>query len=145
MERRHPKLYWVDAGIVRALKRQFGSLSVEERGPLLEGWVANLLRIHNDYQGLFDDWHYWAPAEAARTEVDFLLRRGRDWLAIEAKSGTGAGPDELRGLRAIEGLNGLRRRLLVHRGERRLTTADGIEVWPVATFLKALVEDGLWP
>jgi hypothetical protein len=39
----------------------------------------------------------------------------------------------------------LRRRLLVYRGERRLTTADGIEVWPVATLLKALVEDGLWP
>jgi len=144
-ERRHPKLYWVDAGIVRALKRQVGSLSAEERGPLFEGWVANLLRIHNDYQGLFDDWHYWAPTDAARTEVDFLLRRGRDWLAIEAKSGTGAGPDELRGLRAIEGLKGLRRRLLVYRGERRLTTADGIEVWPVATLLKALVEDGLWP
>ena len=144
-ERRHPKLYWVDAGIVRALKRQLGPLAAEERGPLFEGWVANLLRIHNDYQGLFDDWYYWAPADAARTEVDFLLRRGHDWLAIEAKSGTGAGPDELRGLRAIEGLTGLRRRLLVYRGERRLTTADGIEVWPVAALLKALAEDDLWP
>jgi len=144
-ERRHPKLYWVDAGIVRALKRQLGPLVAEERGPLFEGWVANLLRIHNDYQGLFDDWYYWAPADAARTEVDFLLRRGHDWLAIEAKSGTGAGPDELRGLRAIEGLTGLRRRLLVYRGERRLTTADGIEVWPVAALLKALAEDDLWP
>ena len=87
---------------------------------------------------------HWAPSEAARTEVDFLLRRGRDWLAIEAKSGSRVGPDELRGLRAIEGLKGLRRRLLVHRGERRLTTADGIEVWPVATFLEALAEDALW-
>src|SRR5262249_32263367 len=40
-ERRHPKLYWVDAGIVRALKRQLGPLSAEERGSLFEGWIAN--------------------------------------------------------------------------------------------------------
>ena len=51
----------------------------------------------------------------------------------------------LRGLRAIAGLRGLRRRILVYRGERRLTTADGIEVWPVATLLRALAENDLWP
>ena len=144
-ERRHPKLYWVDAGIVRALKRQLGPVSAEERGPLFEGWVANLLRIHDDYGGLFDDWYYWAPLDAPRTEVDFLLRRGRDWLAIEAKSETGAGPDELRGLRAIADLPRLRRRILVHRGPRRLTTADGIEVWPVSALLEALADNALWP
>ena len=71
-ERKHPKLYWVDAGIVRALKRQGGRLAAEERGPLFEGWVANLLSIHDDYGGLFDEWYYWAPTDAARTEVDFL-------------------------------------------------------------------------
>jgi predicted AAA+ superfamily ATPase len=144
-ERRHPKLYWVDAGIVRALKRQLGPLTAEEQGPLFEGWVANLLRIHDDYRDLFDDWFYWAPLDAARTEVDFLLRRGRDWLAIEAKAGTGAGPDELRGLRAVVDLKGLRRRILVNRGERRLTTSDGIDVWPVAHLLEALAHDRLWP
>jgi predicted AAA+ superfamily ATPase len=144
-ERRHPKLYWVDAGIVRALKRQLGPPSAEEQGPLFEGWVANLLRIHNDYQQLFEDWRYWAPADAARTEVDFLLRRGREWLAIEAKAGTGVGPDELRGLRAVEGLQGLRRRILLNRGSRRLRTADGIEVWPVSALIEALAADRLWP
>lgn len=144
-ERRHPKLYWVDAGIVRALKRQLGPVTSEEQGPLFEGWVANLLRIHNDDRDLFDEWFYWAPLDAARTEVDFLLRRGRDWLAIEAKAGTKAGPDELRGLRAIVDLKGLRRRVLVNRGERRLTTSDGINVWPVAHLLDALGDDRLWP
>ena len=144
-ERRHPKLYWVDAGIVRALKRQLGPLAVEERGSLFEGWVANLLRTHNDYRPLFDDWYYWAPVDAARTEVDFLLRRGRDWLAIEVKSATAAGPDELRGLRALGDLKGLRRRVLVYRGTSRLTTSDGIDAWPVAHFLEALAGERLWP
>ena len=144
-ERRHPKLYWVDAGIVRALKRQLGPLTAEEQGSLLEGWVANLLRIHNDYRELFDDWYYWAPADATRTEVDFLLRRGREWLAIEVKTATSAGGEELRGLRAIDPFKGLRRRILVYRGERVLMTPDRIEVWPVETLLGALAGDRLWP
>ena len=103
----------VDAGLVRAIRRQRDAPGPEEHGPLFEGWIANLLRIHNDYGGgLFDDWYYWAPGEATRTEVDFLLRRGRDWIAIEAKSTTRADADQLRGLRAIDGLAGLRRRVL---------------------------------
>lgn len=36
-EKRHPKLYWVDPGIVRAAKRQFGQVAAEERGSLFEG------------------------------------------------------------------------------------------------------------
>ncbi len=144
-ERRHPKLYWIDAGIVRALKRQLAAPTAEEVGPLFEGWIANLLRIHNDYDGVFDEWYYWAPSGAARTEVDFLLRRGREWLALEAKSATRPGPDELRGLRALEDLKGLRRRVLVQRGPRPQRTADGIEIWPVTTFLEALAHRRLWP
>ncbi len=144
-ERRHPKLYWVDAGLVRAIRRQREPLAPEEEGSLFEGWVANLLRIHDDYGDLFDEWYYWAPGEAAHTEVDFLLRRGRDWLAIETKSATRAEADQLRGLRAIAGLAGLRRRILVYRGARRLATADGIDVWPVDHLLAALASDKLWP
>ena len=144
-EKRHPKLYWVDTGIVRALKRQRGAPPPEEQGSLFEGWVANLLRIHDDYRGLFDEWYYWAPAEAARTEADFLLRRGREWVAIDAKAGTRVGPEELRGLRAIAGHKGLARRILVYRGTRRLATADGIEAWPVGHFLEVLERERLWP
>src|SRR5436190_5051653 len=144
-EKRHPKLYWVDAGIVRALRRHLGTPSVEERGALLEGWVANLLRIHNDYAELFDEWYYWAPAEAVRTEVDLLLTRGRESLAIEVKSAAKVGPEALRGLRAIAGLPRLARRVLVHLGPRPLVTADKIEVWPVGRLLRALAERTLWP
>ena len=53
--------------------------------------------------------------------------------------------DQLRGLRAIDGLAGLRRRILVYRGPRRMATADGIEVWPVDHFLAVLASDKLWP
>lgn len=144
-EKRHPKLYWVDAGIVRALKSQLGPLSAEERGSLFEGWIAGLLRSYRDYRELFENWYYWAPAEAARTEVDFLLNRGREWLAIEAKTVTGVSDEALRGLRAVDGLKGLVRRILVLPSGRRLLTRDGIDVLPVDQFLRGLDEGSLWP
>lgn len=144
-ERRRPKFYWIDAGLVRAIGRRRGSPSSEEDGALFEGWVASLLRIHGDYRGLFDEWYYWARGGAARTEVDFLLRRDRDWIAVETKWSLRADAGQLRGLRAIQGLEGLRRRILVYRGTRSMTTVDGIEVWPVARLLAALAEDALSP
>ncbi len=144
-ERRHPKLYWIDAGLVRAIRRDRTPASRDEAGSLFEGWVANLLRIHNDYRELFDEWYYWAPGESAQTEVDFVLRRDRDAIAIEVKSTVRADADQLRGLRAIHDLKGLRRRILVYRGPRQMTTADGIEVWPVNRLLAALAIGNLWP
>ena len=39
-ERRHPKLYWVDPGVMRAAKGELHPPGEAERGSLLEGWVA---------------------------------------------------------------------------------------------------------
>ncbi len=143
-ERRRPKLYWVDPGLVRAVKRQLGSVSAEERGALFEGWILGLLRAHAEEQPIFDSIHYWAPAESS-TEVDFLLRRDGEYLAVEAKAARRYNTALLKGLRAIELLPGLVRRVLVHDGRRAFRTEDGIDVWPVKRFLEALWTDGLWP
>ncbi len=144
-ERKHPKLYWVDPGLVRAAKRQLGAVAAEERGPLLEGWVLTLLRAHNEVADLFEDISYWAPAQARQTEVDFLLRRGREHLAIEVKSQSRFSRRDLDGLRAIADLPRLTRRVLVYPGDQRLRTNEGIDVWPVGTFLDAVAHDRLWP
>lgn len=144
-ERRHPKLYWVDPGLVRAARRDLGPVGAEERGPLLEGWVFTLLRAHNEVSELYDEISYWAPAEARLTEVDFLLRRGRDQLALEVKAGTRFSRDQLAGLRAIADLPRLARRVLVYRGDRSLRTEEGIDVWPVSRLVSALAEGALWP
>ena len=144
-ERKHPKLYWVDAGIVRALKRQFDPPTAEERGALLEGWVAGLLRSYCDYRGLFDDLYYWSPAEAAEVEVDFLLQKGKTFVAIEVKSSERYSDSMLRGLRAIGDLSGLSRRILLYTGSRVLRTQDNIEVLPVRAFLDLLESGKLFP
>ena len=144
-ERQHPKLYWVDPGVVRAAKRQLGPVGAEERGPLLEGWALTVLRAHNGGSEVFEEISYWAPAQARQTEVDFLLRRGRDSLALEIKAQSRFSTPQLSGLRAIADLPRLARRLLVYLGDRRLKTEDGIEVWPLDVFLSAVADGTLWP
>ncbi len=144
-ERRHPKLYWVDAGVVRAAKRQSGPVGAEERGPLLEGWVFTILRAHNEQSKLFDEICYWAPVQARQTEVDFLLRRAKEYLAIEVKSQRRFSSGQLSGLRAIADLPKVVRRVLVYLGADRLRTEDGIEIWPLDAFLNAVAADRLWP
>jgi predicted AAA+ superfamily ATPase len=144
-ERRHPKLYWADPGLPRAMKRQWGPPAAEERGHLFEGWVASLLRAYRDYRNLFDDWGYWAPGKGSGLEVDFILRRGSDLIALEARSGRKVFEADLRGLRAIAELPRVRRRVVVCRGDRRQTTADGIDILPVAAFLSELKGSSLFP
>jgi len=144
-ERRHPKLYWADPGLPRAVKRQLGPPTAEERGHLFEGWVAGLLRAYRDYRGLFEDWGYWAPGKSSSVEVDFVLSRGEDRVALEVRAGTKVFEADLRGLRAIADLPGVRRRLVVFRGERRQRTADGIDILPVVSFLGELERGTLFP
>ena len=144
-ERHHPKLYWVDSGVVRAARRDLGAVGAEERGPLFEGFVLTLLRAHHEVSELYDDIAYWAPAEARTTEVDFVLRRGREQLAIEVKASTRFSSEQLVGLHAIADLPRLTRRVLVYLGERSLKMDDGIEVWPFDRFARTVAEGALWP
>jgi len=144
-ERRHPKLYWVDPGLVRAAKRQLGPVGAEERGALLEGWILTLLRAHNERSLLFEEVTYWAPLQARQTEVDFLLRRGREYVALEVKAQSRFSTPQLSGLRAIADLPRIARRVLVYLGERRLRTEDGIDVWPLDFLLEKLAAGRLWP
>jgi predicted AAA+ superfamily ATPase len=146
-EKRHPKLYWIDPGIARAARRRFGPTVSEERGPLFEGWVASLLRAYRAYRGTFDEWNYWAPTEAASLEVDFLLWRDDECVALEAKAGRRFRPEWAKGLDAFTAAyRGTRapRRMVVYRGEERLATASGVEVLPLRAFLDELEGDRLF-
>ena len=143
-ERKHPKLYWVDPGLARAASNHFGEPYPEERGALLEGYVASLLRACRDYLGLFDEFSYWASATAKSTEVDFLLTREDRYVAIEVKASSRMLDAHLKGLRAIGDLKGLEKRILVYLGERTMKTPDGIHIWPFARFVDNLDVQSLW-
>ena len=144
-ERTLPKWYWCDPGMVRTLKRSTGPLTPEERGHLFEGLVAQLIRGYRDYRGICEEFFYWASAGPSGIEVDFLLKRQDEFVAVEVKTGRTFAETWCKGLRAVAGLKGLRRRLVVYPEGPSLQTDDGIEVVPFARFCALLDEDGLWP
>ena len=88
--------------------------------------------------------YYWAPAQARDTEVDFLLLRDGDAIAIEAKASPRIHDRHFAGLRAVAPLPCLRHRILTYTGERRMRSPDGIDVWPLPDLLDALHTDRLW-
>ena len=140
-ERKHPKLYWADPGVMRAVRRELHPPGELERGTLLEGWVATLLKAYGEPGcglGLrHDALYYWSPVQQA-TEVDFLVQRGREFTAIEVKAKQQVVSRDLTGLKAIAELKGIGRRLVVYLGERPFVTEEGIEVLPVPEFLREL-------
>jgi predicted AAA+ superfamily ATPase len=142
-ERKLPKWYWCDPGIVRAMKRSTGGIAPEERAVLFEGLVAQLLRAYKDYRGICDEVYYWAPSGRSETEVDFLLVRGADLIAVEAKSGQTFTDTWCRGLRAVAQLKGLCRRIIVCPRGPVLRTEDGIDVFPFQHFSDLLAGNGL--
>jgi predicted AAA+ superfamily ATPase len=137
-EKKRPKFYFIDPGIVRAIKKERGTVSTEEQGALFEGLIFTLLEFQKEAYGDIDDIHYWSPAEAKITEVDFLVRRGKKLIAIEVKSGERIRPEDLKGLKAIGELKGIERRILVYRGKLDRTTEEGIEILSFQSFVKLL-------
>ena len=134
-EKRHPKFYWIDPGLARAVKNQLGPVAMEERGTLFEGWILGLLRACNEGGKLYDDIRYWA---SANVEVDFLLRRGGEFVAVEAKSSRRIDESQLSGLRAIADLPAIARRIVVYPGRLERVAEDGIEILPVEAFVEIL-------
>ncbi len=137
-EKSHPKFYFVDPGLANALKGRRGEPSPEERGPLLEGLVFMILQAYQQSDRIFDQIHYWSPAEAKLTEVDFLISRGSEKIAIEVKAKEKWSTTDLKGLKAIADLKGIQRRILVTLGNQKMKTESGIEIFPFPVFCALL-------
>ena len=110
---------------------------------MFEGLFAQLLRSYRDYTGLCDEISYWSGGGRA-TEVDFVLARGPDRIAVEVKAGRHFNERWCRGLRAIAPLDGLQRRLVIYPEGPVLRTEDGIDVLPLERFSEILADDELW-
>lgn len=133
----HPKFYFFDTGVVRALTgRLHEPLSDAERGPLLETYVLHELRAWINRSGCGGELTYWRTPSGS--EVDFVWSRaGAAAVGIEVKAaqrwrgGDGAVLAELSAQRK------LRRVIAVYRGREALR--DGpIEVLPLTRFLERL-------
>lgn len=139
-EQKSSKFYLIDPGLARALKKNFGPVSVEEKGFLFEGLVAQLLRTYKDYRNLYEEIYYWSSLES-KTEVDFLLKRGGELIAIEVKAKHDVFSQDYKGLKALGELPAVKRRIVVYLGKTVRKTKEGIEIWPFDFFCKNLKEN----
>lgn len=134
-EKKHPKVYWIDCGLVRASKKQKGPLALEEKGGLFESYIFNLLKMKMEYESAFDEMSYWAPSNSKNLEVDFILKTGSELMALEVKTSKRVRPEDLKGLKAVKDLKGLKRRVLVYLGSKKIER-EGIEIIPFEVFQK---------
>lgn len=134
----HPKFYFFDAGVARALSGRLPyPPTQEELGPLVETLVLNELRAFLSYSRLGYRVHFWRTYDGV--EVDLLCETLRGFVAVEVKAA-----DSWR-KRNNRSLHRLRKELApakvdmygVYRGDRE-ALFDDVRVLPVASFLKRL-------
>jgi predicted AAA+ superfamily ATPase len=104
-------------------------------GKAFENWVFHELSAFMSYCDFDGRLSYWRLASGI--EVDFVL--GDMQVAIEAKSSAKITRDHLKGLRSlVEDHPRVQRRMVVCREPRARKTEDGIEILPVASFIRRL-------
>ena len=132
-----PKFYFSDVGVVNYLAKR-GRLQPggELFGKAFENWVFHELVAANAYGDKQVDLAYWRLASGI--EVDFIV--GDMSVAIEAKATARVTADHLKGLRHLRQDHPGVRALLVCLEPRRRVTDDGIEIMPVAAFIRAVAE-----
>jgi predicted AAA+ superfamily ATPase len=132
----HPKFYFFDAGVYRAIRPR-GPLDTGEEidGAALETLVLQELRAANDYAQLDYAISYWRTARGV--EVDFVLYGARGLLAFEVTRAARVRTGDLTGLRAFCTDYPVAKPCLLYTGTRRYEE-NGIPIVPVAEFLREI-------
>lgn len=134
-ETSHPKFYFFDCGVLRAVQgRLRDPLGPEERGHLLETLVHQELSAAIAYQDLGGKLSYWRTADGA--EVDFVWQRGTRVVAVEVKASQTWRPEYDRGFEAISAAKATSC-VGVYLGKQTLKKPWGL-VLPVRSFFEAL-------
>ena len=113
-----PKLYFLDTGLAAALAgvREPRDLALHAmRGPLFETWVIGELLKYGCNRGDAPLLHFWR--DASGNEVDVVVERAGQLLALETKSGRTIAGDWLAGLERFGRLSGAPGGTLVYGGE----------------------------
>jgi predicted AAA+ superfamily ATPase len=132
-----PKLYWSDTGAAAALSGLTDRVAVESAqkgGALIETWVVNDLRA---WCGETDDatLSFWRTHGGG--EVDVLIERQGEIVAVEIKAGHRIDARDLRGLRDCRAALGarFRRGIVLHGGKNAQGLDDRIVAVPLASIL----------
>jgi predicted AAA+ superfamily ATPase len=134
----HPKFYYFDCGVFRALRPR-GPLDPAEEidGAALETLVFQELRATNENLELGYALSFWRTRD--HREVDFVLYGERGLVAIEVKRAGRFREDDLAALRDFREEFPPARPFLLYGGTRRYEV-DGIRVLPLGEALRELPE-----
>lgn len=132
----HPKFYFFDPGVVRAITGRLREpLDAAERGALFETWILHELRAHIAATGVGGDLAYWRTPSGS--EIDFLWTRGARSIGIEVKASSRWRPEHGRALKDLVRSSTVKRGLAIYTGERELRDEE-IRVLPWQSFLREL-------
>lgn len=132
----HPKFYYFDAGIYRALRPRSVIDRVSEMdGASLEGLVAQHLRAWIDYTTEPHSLTFWRTKSGV--EVDFVLHGALGFWAIEVKNASTIHPHDLRSLTTFREDYPEAKGIFLYRGKDRLLK-NNILCLPCEEFLLAL-------
>ncbi len=132
----HPKFYFFDTGVFRALRPR-GPLEQEEtlEGAAFETLVLQELRAHNANQHLEYQIYYFRTNQGV--EVDFVLYGPRGLWAFEVKSSTRIRNEDFKGLHLFLEDYPEAKVKIIYAGHRRYWEGN-IEVIPISTFCTSL-------
>ncbi len=130
------KFYLFDTGVVRAL-RDLPPITERNQdfGDFFEHFIAMELKAWVDYRSPRSSLAFWRST--SQFEVDFILD---EEIAIEVKSSNNIQEKHLKGIKALQEENMMRRYIVVCQ-EAAPRRKDGIEILPWRTFLEALWSD----
>jgi predicted AAA+ superfamily ATPase len=135
-ESAHPKFYFFDPGVVRALSgRLHEPIDSVERGRLFETWILHELRAWIGYSRSGGELFYWRTAGGI--EVDFIWQRGDKVIAFEVKSGQDWRPAFSKSLKNLCAAAKITAAYGIYDGERERLD-EPVHVLPVKQFLEEL-------
>ncbi len=134
----HPKFYFFDTGVVRALSGRLPyASSQEELGPLLETFLLQEIRAYLSYTGRHYPVHFWRSPDGV--EVDIFCEGAKGYFAIECKASPRWDTRYERGLKRMQEEFGATKVhcIGIYTGMREMRSGS-IRILPVLDFLKEL-------
>jgi predicted AAA+ superfamily ATPase len=130
----HPKFYFFDTGVYRALRpKSLLDKPSEIDGAALEGLVAQHLRAWIEYTEEQHSLYFWRTRSGV--EVDFILYGPLTFLAIEVKNSRRIDPKETRALEIFLEDYPEAKAIFLYRGKERMLIKDKILCLPCEEFL----------
>lgn len=137
----HPKFYWFDVGILRAIRGETRSaIEKSELGHLFETFIINELKALNSYTNKGGKFSYWRTEGG--NEVDCLWIQGKRKIAFEVKISQSWKSEFNSGLRTLLEEGKITQGYGIYTGQNPLKMGD-IWIFPYQEALKRFQRDEL--